>query len=432
MGRRQGGPDGGNPVASGCSTSYNPDDPISGARSFRVEEGSGMSPISRRGFLGTVAGGAAACWAAGSRASQAGDAPAKPKCALIHATDLFRPHNDPDDHFDLATVFALAAQGRLELLAVMIDHPPANLAADPDVLAVAQLNRITGLAVPVLTGTPKRVDPAEASRPESRESAAGVMALLRLMRASPLPVLISVVGSCRDVALAGRLEPKLFAAKCAGVYLNAGSGTPDQAKAARLEYNVGLDPASYAAIFSLPCPVYWLPCFEVAPGGGVPFAAGEYGTYYRFLQKDVLERLSPRLQNYFAFMFQQGDSDRDRQSEADALRPSWLQTLEGPRDEALLERQGSRFRNMWCTAGFLHMAGLSVAGNGELAEVREGAPVPPVYAFDPVQVRVDADGITEWSEDPRSRDRFLFHVRDLERYPAAMTGALARLLSTLK
>ena len=168
----------------------------------------------------------------------------------------------------------------------MIDHPPEGMAADPDVLAVAQLNRITGLAVPVLTGTPKRLDPAEASRPENQAGIAGVRALLKIMRASPLPVLISVVGSCRDVALAGRLDPKLFAAKCAGVYLNAGSGTPDPVKAARLEYNVNLDPASYAAIFDLPCPVYWLPCFEVAPGEGVPFAPGDFGTFYRFAQKD--------------------------------------------------------------------------------------------------------------------------------------------------
>lgn len=65
-------------------------------------------------------------------------------------------------------------------------------------------------------------------------------------------------------------------------------------------------------------------------------AAGDFGTFYRFAQKDVLPRLSPRLQNYFAFMFKQGDSDRARQSEADALRPSWLRTLEGPTDAALL------------------------------------------------------------------------------------------------
>jgi hypothetical protein len=251
-------------------------------------------------------------------------------------------------------------------------------------------------------------------------------------RASPLPVLISVVGSCRDVALAGLLEPKLFAAQCAGVYLNAGSGTSDRAKAAHLEYNVSLDPASYAAIFNLPCPVYWLPCFEVAPGEGQPFAGGEFGTYYRFLQKDVLERLSPRLQNYFAFMFKQGDSDRAQQTEADALRPNGLRTLEGPVDMALLDRQGSRFRNMWCTAGFLHMAGLSTAGNGGPIEGGAEARNHAVYTFDPVRIRVGADGISEWSPDPRSRNRYLFHVRDPERYPAAITAALGTLLSTLK
>jgi hypothetical protein len=391
-----------------------------------------MSAISRRGFLGSVAAGAAAWWGAPLKASQAEGAAARPKVALIHATDLFRPHADPDDHFDLATVYALAAQGRFELMAIMIDHPPAGLDADPDVQAVAQLNRITGLAVPVLTGSSRRLSPAEASRPENSREIAGVLALLRVMRASPLPVLISVVGSCRDVALAGLLDPKLFAAKCAGVYLNAGSGTSDRAKAARLEYNVHLDPASYAAIFDLPCPVYWLPCFEVAPGEGQPFAGGEFGTYYRFVQKDVLERLPPRLQNYFAFMFKQGDSDRAQQTEADELRPSWLRTLEGPVDMALLDRQGSRFRNMWCTAGFLHMAGLSVAGNGGPVEGGAEARNHAVYTFDPVKIHVGADGISEWSSDPRSRDRYLFHVRDPERYPAAMTAALGTLLSTLQ
>ena len=391
-----------------------------------------MSALSRRGFLGAVAaGGAAICWGTALRASVPPAAASKAKFALIHATDLFRPHADPDDHFDLATVFALAAQGRFELLAVMIDHPPEGMAADPDVLAVAQLNRITGLAVPVLTGTPKRLDPAEASRPENQAGIAGVRALLKIMRASPLPVLISVVGSCRDVALAGRLDPKLFAAKCAGVYLNAGSGTPDPVKAARLEYNVNLDPASYAAIFDLPCPVYWLPCFEVAPGEGVPFAPGDFGTFYRFAQKEILPGLPPRLQNYFAFMFKQGDSDRARQSEADALRPSWLRTLEGPADAALLGRLGDRFRNMWCTAGFFHMAGLSVAGSGLVGE-RDDAQTRPVYTFDPVRVRCGADGVTRWSPDPGSRDRFLFHVRDRERYPSAMTAALGALLGSLK
>ena len=380
----------------------------------------------------TAAGGAAAFWGLPGMGPKPEGAAAGPKPGLIHCTDLFRPHADPDDHFDLATVFALAAQGRFELLAVMIDHPPAGLAADPDVLAVAQLSRITGLSVPVLTGSSRRLDPAEAAKPEQREDAGGVRALLKILRASPRPVAVSIVGSARDVALAGRMEPALFASKCAGVYLNAGSGTPDKAKAARLEYNVGLDPVSYAAIFDLPCPVYWLPCFEVAPGGGTPFASGEFGTYYRFPQKDVFGRLAPRLQNYFAFMLKQGDSDRENQTEAEALRPSWLRTLDGPPDQSLLERQGGRFRNMWSTAGFFHAAGLSIGPNGSVIPRDGAAAASPVFTFDPVRVRCGADGVTEWSFDPKSRDRHLFHIRERDRYGEAMTAALGEVLSSLQ
>jgi hypothetical protein len=388
-----------------------------------------MSSVSRRGFLGTAIGGVAACWGSMLKAFPPGAAGAEPRVALIHATDLFRPHADPDDHFDLATVYALAVQSRLDLLAVMIDYPPADVPGDPDVLAVAQLSRLTGLPVPVLIGAPRRLEPAEALRPGNSEGTSGVRSLLKIMRGSRLPVAISVVGSCRDVALAARLEPDLFAAKCAGIYLNAGSGTPDRAKAARLEYNVGLDPVSYASLFDVPCPLYWLPCFEVAPGGDVHFAAGEYGTYYRFLQKDLWPRLSPRLRNYFAFMFMQGESDREHQSEADALRPNSLRYLDGPTDDALLERQGERFRNMWCTAGFFHVAGLAVLPNGQVRP--SDSAVPPLYTFDPVRVRCGADGVTEWSPDPGSRDRFLFHIREVGPYAAAMAAALGELLGSL-
>lgn len=383
-------------------------------------------------FLGTAAAGAAGvAWGRAGMEAKAEAASIVPQLGLIHCTDLFRPHADPDDHFDLATVFAFAVQGRFDLLAVMIDHPPSGLAADPDVQAVAQLNRITGLAVPVLTGSPRRLDPAEAGRPEYAADTAGVRALIGILRRSTRPVAISIVGSARDVALAGRLEPRLFRAKCAGIYLNAGSGTPDRAQAARLEYNVGLDPVSYAAVFDLPCPVYWLPCFEVAPGEGVPFASGEFGTYYRFLQKELFDRLSPRLQNYFAFMLKQGDSDRAGQSEADALRPDWLRTLEGPPDQALLERQGARYRNMWSTAGFFQAAGLSIGPAGESVPLAVKT-AAPVFTFDPVRVTCGTDGVTAWSADPDSRARFLFHIRDRERYAAAMTAALVALLSTLR
>jgi hypothetical protein len=72
---------------------------------------------------------------------------------LIHQTDLFRPHNDPDDHWDLACVYALAWAGDIELKGIVIDYPPPHHRGDPDVLALAQMNYLTGLHVPFSIGS---------------------------------------------------------------------------------------------------------------------------------------------------------------------------------------------------------------------------------------------------------------------------------------
>lgn len=47
-----------------------------------------------------------------------------PMPVVLHAADLFRPHNDPDDHFDLGTVYALALSGDRHLAGIVIDYPP--------------------------------------------------------------------------------------------------------------------------------------------------------------------------------------------------------------------------------------------------------------------------------------------------------------------
>jgi Inosine-uridine preferring nucleoside hydrolase len=338
----------------------------------------------------------------------------------LHATDLFRPHDDPDDHWDLATQYALAWQGRVDLRGVMIDHPKAGAAKAPDIGAVAQMNRITGRAVPVVVGSP-RVPAAEEIRTDAvAADLAGVRAFLELMRQSSRPVVIHVVGTCRDVALAARLEPELFARRCAGVYLNAGSGTPDPEKARRREYNVALDPASYAAMFDLPCPVYWLPCFEaVGASPAERHRVAAYGSFYRFRQDEILPCLSERVQNFFMAMYAGGKA-------ADEL---WLQQLAAPKSDEALAAQGRLDRNMWCTAGFLHAAGLTVTKSGGVVPLKTAC--DPVFVFEPIRVKCSTDGVTEWTKDPRSKSRFILRVADVERYQSAMTSALKSLLTTL-
>jgi hypothetical protein len=321
---------------------------------------------------------------------------------VLHETDLFRPHEDPDDHWDLACQFALARRGFIDLRGVLIDFPPNPGYGDPDIAAVHQMNYITGLSVPVGVG--------QESAQEQREGS-GVHLLKRILEEAQTPVVLHIVGSSRDIALCGRRYPELFREKVRAIYLNAGSGVNGQ----YLEYNVELDIPSYSAIFDLPCPVYWMPCFhEVAP----EMKVGEYGTFFRFLQGDLWKNYKPEVQNYFVGVLSKRQDGR------------WLQALQAPVDQRLLEHFGKTCRNMWCTGGFLHAAGLSINMEGKIVPL--GAkPEDEVFSFVPVQVTCDEQGRNHWSNCKESVNRFLYRVNDQAVYPSAMTRALSEMVSWL-
>ena len=44
------------------------------------------------------------------------------KVPVIHQTDCFHNHADPDDHWDLASQFALAYTGDIDLKGILIDY----------------------------------------------------------------------------------------------------------------------------------------------------------------------------------------------------------------------------------------------------------------------------------------------------------------------
>ena len=374
--------------------------------------------MSRRRLLGAMGCGATL----GTCASQPvlrgeGSGSKKRPVPVIHATDLFRPHCDPDDHWDLACVFALAYAGQIDLQGILIDFAPQPRDGhNPDVMAVAQMNYITGLHVPVSVGAPHPMRSRSDGQPEADASDhGGITLVLEILRRSPEPVIIHITGSCRDVAIAGRKAPQLFADKCAGIYLNAGTGSPDANKAARLEYNVGLGPLSYAALFDLPCPIYWMPCFEEMKSNA---SVMEYGTHYLFRQGEILPHLSERMQNFFAYVLGK------KQDHA------WLTYLTGPREEQLLKTMGTQDRHMWCTGGFLHAAGKTVTAEGSIVE-RDRAGDSVVFSFDPIRLSCSDEGVTRWDPDEAARGRTIFHVRKTAGYQEAMTKAMRSLLRGL-
>ena len=345
---------------------------------------------------------------------------------MLHVSDLFRPHIDPDDHWDLGCVYALGHQANAAIKGILIDSPPPGRKCDPDVLAVSQLNYLTGLSVPAMVGSPRPAQSQnDAQFAKTSLEDGGVRAVLRLLRESPRPVVISILGSCNDVAMAASIDPKLFREKCAAVYLNAGTGTPDKTKAARLEYNVGLNRAAYAAIFALPCPVYWMPCFEEIPKEQ-EWQVMEFGTYYRFSQGDILPHLSARMKNFFAYIYRHGHTEKN----ASPPGSDWLRYLLGPNDDALLAHQGTLYRNMWCTGGFLHAAGLTVLRDGRIVP-RAGNVKDAVFRFAPIRVTCSDNGVTEWTQTKTSSNRFIFRVLDRQNYASAMTTAMRTLLETL-
>lgn len=335
---------------------------------------------------------------------------------LIHQTDLFHPHGDPDDHFDLATVFALAAQQRLDLRGVVIDYPPPRRRGDPALGAVAQFSRLTGVVAPVAVGTSRLMASRNDTRPaDTREDGGAVRFVLDALRRSAEPVAISVVGGATDIALASKLEPELFAAKCAALYLNSGSAMPNPDQPGKLEFNVELNPSGYAALFDLPCPLYWCPCWHMTE----QHAVGRHGTFWRFPHRDVLGGLRDDVKKTLLYMFDQEPSHR------------WLTYLRRPLDARNWDFFLDHWRNMWSTASLLHAAGQTVTTSGEIVPLAAGETA--VFRFAPIAVICTDDGQTKWKKAPadaRPR-RFIFEITDPERYQSAMTRALSALLGNL-
>jgi len=312
----------------------------------------------------------------------------------------------------------MAFNGDIDLKGIVIDFPrQRRLPKDPDIMAVSQMNFITGLSVPVAVGSSLPMKSRDDIQPNaSPTDHNGVRLVLDVLRKSRLPTVINITGSSRDIAIAGKKEPKLFAEKCARIYLNAGTGSPDKTRA-KLGYNVMLGPVEYAALFDLPCPVYWMPCFEEIESRD-DRVVREYGTHYKFRQDDILPYLSDRMQNYFAYML------------ARVQDTHWLRYLIGRKDKALLEKHGAKYRHMWCKGGFLHAARKTVTSDGKIVALDQVGN-SGVFSFDPVTVSCDDSGVTEWSHNESAKDRFIFHVRDIKNYQSAMTKAMKKLLMTL-
>lgn len=299
---------------------------------------------------------------------------------LIYTTDLYHPHNDPDDHFDLATLFALP---EFDIRAVVVDR--GNFT--PGVCAIEQMNKITGRAVPCAVGMVQN-SPLSGYIPE--EELAGVNLIINSIRASKKPATVITAGSLRDVCVAYYREPEMFQKKVARLYINAGHSSGKE------EWNVQLEQNAYFRMLRAHLPIYWAPCF----------GDGGYQTYWKFRQGDVLESAPLPLQNYFVYALQ-----KTPLNEVDPI-----QALERPVSGEVKQSIWTMERNMWCTATFWHAANRP----------------NETFSFEKKTVILNEDqGKTIFSTTGDGVELLTFHQTNPEVYTCSMTGILRDLFAGL-
>jgi hypothetical protein len=306
---------------------------------------------------------------------------------IIYSTDLYHPHDDPDDHFDLATLFAIP---EFDLRGIIVDTGPGG-AGRPGLVAIQQMMHITGRTVPYAAGLTANLQ-SQGDRAERQPDAVqgGVNLILKVLRESATPVTIFTTGSLRDVAAAYNREPDLLKKKAARLYINVGHTGGD------VEWNVKLDPHAFVRILDSPLPVYWVPCF--GPDG--------YESFWQFRQGDVLETAPLAVQNYVVYALTKA-SPKDRDP---------IKSLTEAIPQAIKHKIWAENRSMWCTAPFLHAAG------------RDN----PTFTFNKVSVHLDNNGTTRLTQGSDGLRIMTIQRGDLGAYAASMRETLRELYKGLE
>lgn len=261
---------------------------------------------------------------------------------IIYSADLFQPPEDPDDHYDLAILSCLE---ELELKALIFDLGTSHRVPEEiGVTALKQMEKITrqspppwkiGLRHPLCSPNDKAFD-----QPEDFQG--GVELILSTLEQSTEPVVMFLVGSCRDFAVAFNRNPDLLREKVKAVYVNAGNGPAGK----QTEWNVTLDPNAYVGLMNSGLPIYWCPCFTDVyqlPSPDEVSAGKAFCTYFVVPnQAELLASTRKEVKNYFAYAL-----DKSREEPLTFLDQSPKLLPDSP-------------RNMWCTGPFLHVAGREI------------------------------------------------------------------------
>ncbi len=332
---------------------------------------------------------------------------------VIYCTDLFHPHDDPDDHFDAAVLFSLP---EVDLRAVILDDT-VKQARKPGRVAIDQLCALTGKRVSVATGLSARLkSPGDPATGQPKEHQGGVALILQTLSESQEPVTVITVGSMRDLAAAYNRNPVLCHNKIERIYCFIGDARTVPGSSFR-EYNVSLDPNAFRRIMTSGLPVYWVPCFD-----GGPWKNNGHASFWRASHADLLGRVSDPVKQYFIFAL-------TRKKDTDPVA-----FLKEPVDPEAWQRIHAGKRNLWCCAVFTDAVGRKIVKQGGTWKSVPGtdpaADACP-FTFEHVFINVDPKGLVLYPEGLPRYPVSRFKVTNMDDYAACMTAATEDLLARL-
>ena len=345
-----------------------------------------------------------------------GEGVARKKVPFIYCSDIFHPAMDPDDHFDLAAVFAF---DEFDIKALVLDGHIDRKGQDQfnggGRIPLSQMCRITGRSVPAAVGLNVKLDDSLDTLPNGDPRyLAGVELMRRVLEESDEPVAVKI-STGTDLAVLFNRAPELCRKKIKAVYFNAGHGCGGVTD----EYNVLLDPVAFTRIFETGLPIYWNPCF----GTGRVAGDGHCNFFILPDQRVVLEKAPIELSRFISYVLLKETSDPI----------AWLT------DGAAAEVPAKE-RWMWTPPVLAHAAGRSVyrLPDGDCVWSRpECAPRDArpctFYVYDFARVTVDParrrEGVL--SVDYGSSEPNVKVFRQLPGYSPAMGSCLRNLYGEL-
>lgn len=352
---------------------------------------------------------------------------------VIDVTDLYHPHQDPGDNFDILAAYALP---EIDLRAVILDctepfrkyrGPGQSDTRDPGFIPVWQLNYIFGRNVPCATSpfSPmKSPDDKMLDAPPFPQQ--GIELILKTLRESVAPVHVVSFGSARAVAVAYNREPDLFQKKLARVHLCAGATTPTFA-----EWNVKLDRQAIVCLLRSNLPIALYPCAannarDTGYGSADnAFSYDEHNCYWKLPDLQFIPKMAAPLRRYLEYAF-------SHSSRSDFLRAT---EVDGPPlDERLLAKE----HYVWETAVWICLSGRKLVKRPDgthriipSAHVQASDMVLP-NELRPCTVSVRDDGHYEFHETTQPTNFSIYYRGEPRENEAALRDALPALYVSFK